>query len=1233
MSALPPVTFTPHGPQLNPGATEEDVGSDLVFSLMIIVGTGTFFYHHLKVFNIPYTVIMFLYGALLGALALGLPHTFDTYFGLLSSVDPELLFHIFLPILIFEGSYGMKVHAFREVVWQTIILAGPGVAINTILMAIPFKYLLYPEWNWFLVLLVSSLLSATDPVAVVALLKDLGVDKRITALVDGESIMNDGTAIICFTLFLPAARDGIFHMSAADTALKSCQLLLLGIVFGLFCGWLQARLLHFCQNEPVVETFITIAFAFISFFIADQFLLTSGVLALCVQGVYLSSRYPSMFPGKHGSMFNIVWHFLVHFANTIIFSIVGIIIVKEGLSEFEPNDLWKLLVLYISMILARAIMIMMLLPILNRFSYKLTLKECGLLVHSGLRGAVAMTLALIVAKDSGVDAIAGDRVLFHTGGIVILTTVVNATTSKYVVARLGHKRKDLNRILQMRRAHQFVLQEGNKAVRRVTTDRLYTMGNHRMFAKLLSSIEDPYAGLPAKQESDEKVINRLVMRAFKTNVWTQRDANAITEKVVRVLARKATDNIRFGTLIETQQLMDVQQLPWHLKLAVHGPAKFAHYLIVGREQMFFGMLLAYDTAMNDLESALPIYVSDSPKHMRRLHHWLQEERQSITRLIDDFAENKPESTTSVVTTKGAEYILRCMSHAVEDLNDYKGLSIPEADALHSQIVEQRIEIGKWDQEVPQPSTEELLVGCPLCFGISQDSVLQLLQQGTLQDYAEGEKILFGADKFGIVLRGVVSFLGREGWHLGSGSTVNTEAHFGFTRVYLTPLHATSAVRMLLVSFKIARELAANDNVLDENLQFQSASAIARHLLAEHYKYSDKNPDELLDFCHHFGRCLVASNDTYQPTSSLGEVVCLIKGQDSDRILTSESTPMILPRSLKVTWSRGSLFFVVGGNAEKAIAARRHRAVSLTKNASAASPPSPPAFGAPDTERFSELAMELTDVVETAPQHRIGMHAAAYIPDRFATQIPLVNHYHLRFSVMAEMLSDTSEDYAEFQDASTRSTLLRTTDMVLLQLTRWCLDFYHLQSTLSQQHLKKPLDADHAQAHADFLEKIRLWNHQRVRGEMTHTSMLDAMSSFVTKHFVEDKEACAQLVKANRELRMLDRNEENTPGHHGTNTLLRRESSIRRADSSSNNGETRPQRQPTKLPSPSPEGPSRKPSSQPATPKAPAPPAQEEQTRPAETADGDLDLNVGEDEDSNPALSRLDKDAGGDHGIN
>jgi len=174
--------------------------------LGLIIGSFMRELHKTKL-KIPYTPILLVVGLIGGA--------FWDHFGTigrsslhLSDIDPHGILLIFVPILVFESAFNADFHIFKRALYQILLLAGPGIGISFLLVAVVMKVILGyddDEMSWEAALVLGTMVSATDPVAVVALLKELGAPHSFSTIIEGESLLNDGTAIVFFSIFLKLA--------------------------------------------------------------------------------------------------------------------------------------------------------------------------------------------------------------------------------------------------------------------------------------------------------------------------------------------------------------------------------------------------------------------------------------------------------------------------------------------------------------------------------------------------------------------------------------------------------------------------------------------------------------------------------------------------------------------------------------------------------------------------------------------------------------------------------------------------------------------------------------------------------------------------------------------------------------------------------------------------------------------------------------------------------------------
>ncbi|WP_417153517.1 cation:proton antiporter [Phocaeicola plebeius] len=396
----------------------------------------------LKHSRLPYTVGLFAIGIILGVMNRtgvfqSLPELHDAVSSV-ANINPDLILYLFLPILIFDAAYELNLHIFKKTLANATLLAAPGLIIcmlltGALMMGVATFIPGFESWTWAFALMFGALISATDPVAVVALLHELKTSKRFSTLVDAESLLNDGTGIVCFMLFFGAYAAGeTTHASPIITFIREVSLsTLLGFLLARIVIWFITRI----NSEEMVQNSVIILAAYLTFILSQYYLGVSGVIALVAFGLTVTYVGKPRLKPQVNTFMEHFWELLTYIANTLIFILVGVVIAEKV--DFSWGALGVLILIYIALNLIRFAMIMLLYPVMKRLGYGLTRRESVILTWGGLRGALAMTLALMVSYTPAIPEDIRSQVLFFTAGIVTLTLCINATTMRALLNRLG----------------------------------------------------------------------------------------------------------------------------------------------------------------------------------------------------------------------------------------------------------------------------------------------------------------------------------------------------------------------------------------------------------------------------------------------------------------------------------------------------------------------------------------------------------------------------------------------------------------------------------------------------------------------------------------------------------------------------------------------------------------------------------------------------------------------------
>ncbi|MGB7310533.1 MAG: Na+/H+ antiporter [Candidatus Acidiferrales bacterium] len=372
--------------------------------------------------RIPYTVAL-----VLGGLALGSLH-FPILQGIYQAhrpdwLTPDIILILFLPALLFEGSLKINLRQLTENLVPIVTLATIGVVAATLVAG----YLVF--WLVGLPLLVAflfgAIISATDPICVIAIAKDMAVPKRLTLLLEGESLFNDGTAVVLFQILLAGVVTGAFSIERGVSEFAASVIggAIIGFVLGYAASQVTARI-----DDPQIEITLTTIVAYSSYLVAHHFKV-SGVIATVVAGLIVGNLGTrGMSPRTRVALWSF-WEYASFVINSILFLLVGLEVRVAALI----HD-WRAVALAVGAVfLARAASVYGLTSLMNLFARKISFRWQHTLVWGGLHGALSLALALSLTSGFA-DR---DRILTLTFGVVAFSMIVQGLTIKPLVRALG----------------------------------------------------------------------------------------------------------------------------------------------------------------------------------------------------------------------------------------------------------------------------------------------------------------------------------------------------------------------------------------------------------------------------------------------------------------------------------------------------------------------------------------------------------------------------------------------------------------------------------------------------------------------------------------------------------------------------------------------------------------------------------------------------------------------------
>jgi CPA1 family monovalent cation:H+ antiporter len=377
---------------------------------------------------IPFTVILVVVGAALSETARHVP-----LLAPLSEfrLSPDVVFFLFLPALIFESGFTLDARQLIKDLPAVLVLAVPALLISTAIVGFSFWGVF--DMNLMVALLFGALISATDPVAVVALFKEIGAPPRLNTLVEGESLLNDATAIVLFTIILALVIGGgdVTGGTVWDAILDFLRVFLGGALVGGIIGMVGSELLYRLKSGVSAILAMSLVMAYASFILAEHTLHVSGVMASASAAVALGVFGVARLRHEATDAISETWELVSLVCNALLFLMIGMSLdVIELLGRIEYIGFAIVLVL-----MARAATVYTLVPATTRL-FKLprvSLGERHIMWWGGLKGGLAVAIVLSIPDTLPERPLLLDMTL----GVVLFTLLINAPTIRPLMSRLG----------------------------------------------------------------------------------------------------------------------------------------------------------------------------------------------------------------------------------------------------------------------------------------------------------------------------------------------------------------------------------------------------------------------------------------------------------------------------------------------------------------------------------------------------------------------------------------------------------------------------------------------------------------------------------------------------------------------------------------------------------------------------------------------------------------------------
>ncbi len=350
-------------------------------------------------------------------------------------IGSEVFIYVFLPLLIFEAAMTTDVRRVLDDAAPILVLA----VIATLVAAAIVGLALWPISGQPLVvcLLLGAVVSTTDPAAVIAIFRDVGAPARLTRLVEGESLLNDASAIVAYTVLLGIIVNGT-EPHLGEGAIAFFVSFIGGGVFGVVAGRLMLTLVGWTRDNPLAEATLTLALAYLAYIVADQVFHVSGVVATLTAGMTVSALGRTRIDPVNWSFLEGVWRQVAFWAHSLVFLLASIMVPKL-LVDLSLRDFILLVALVVAAFVSRLAVLFLLLPLLSlaRLMKPISTAYKIAIAWGGLRGALTLVLALSVTETPGVSTSVREFVAVLATGLVFFTLLVNGSTLRLVIRAFG----------------------------------------------------------------------------------------------------------------------------------------------------------------------------------------------------------------------------------------------------------------------------------------------------------------------------------------------------------------------------------------------------------------------------------------------------------------------------------------------------------------------------------------------------------------------------------------------------------------------------------------------------------------------------------------------------------------------------------------------------------------------------------------------------------------------------
>ena len=801
--------------------------SETVLIIMALLATGIVASGLFRKLPIPYTVILIVIGIALARLSeLWSPLEPLQHFHL----TPDLVLFIFLPALIFESGLNLNARQLVKDIAPVLTLAVPALLISTGLVGVGLWALL--PIDLMVALLFGALISATDPVAVISLFKELGTPERLTVMVEGESLLNDATAIVVVSILLGLyAASPASGLDVAGTAIGQFLVVffggvLVGAVFGFIISWMMTRFAH----ESSAVLILSLVLAYVSFVVAEHNLHVSGVMAVVACAIVFGIFGMPRLPRESVELMHETWEFIAHICNTLLFLFVGMLVDFGSL----VGDIWYILFAVVLVQASRATLVYSSVPLIEKL-FKLphvTLGERHIMFWGGLKGGLAIAIVLSLPVD-----LPGRELLIHlTLGVVLFTMLVNAPTIRPLIRSLGIDKLSADELAELKRGIMGAKYEVDHILDRFTTSGLLSKaGQHAVkdetngilnewMPEVIGDDELRHQRLNALnaevQEMDDLfkagVLNQYSYLDLRGEILRKYDHIVTEHRAGKIERAKRRDNIfvRF----EDALVKRLREKDWAAGFLSH----YQNRRLSSHLMRDIARILMAEAALKNLHDDESI----SAEHREKIAPIYERQLSFFREHISEIRNSFPEFFERFEAHLCSRSALVAALHDIEEMHHSGNITTKVFVYLEERIHKALDEIRPITEPVQSLKPRDLVELVSLFSGLPEEALDKIVQRAKPVNYLEGDTII-GTGEHGdalyVIARGRVEALLRNDdqetklGELGAGDFFGEMALLGDS-VRKADVRAITPCSLLRINSKDVMDVSQQHPEISERLE-------------------------------------------------------------------------------------------------------------------------------------------------------------------------------------------------------------------------------------------------------------------------------------------------------------------------------------------------------------------------------------------------------------------------------